>query len=203
MHINIFYNRISLADCIYISFSHKELGVTQSLHGNVYKIVSYKGQVTTCNYFCAVHQVASVCLHRTIQSPQALKGHNLMIVNIPHGFWIPMLCGIVISNGEIYSGVELTSWTFQWDLTLKLLIWSFYTWIDILLNVIKWFIWPSLDFFSQNPRGIKNPGNGHISTGKPYWKNWHSNLSNPPLLWWYCCFVCRVHWYTRIASLNG
>ncbi len=24
----------------------------------------------------------------------------------------------VISDGEIYSGAELTSWTFQWDLTL-------------------------------------------------------------------------------------
>ena len=41
-----------------------------------------------------------------------------------------------ISDGEIYSGAELTSWPFQWDLTLKLLIWSFYTWIDILLNDI-------------------------------------------------------------------
>ncbi len=37
-----------------ISFSHKELGVTQSLHGNVYKVMNYKGQVTLCNYFCVV-----------------------------------------------------------------------------------------------------------------------------------------------------
>ncbi len=29
-----------------------------------------------------------------------------------------------VSDGEIYSGAELTSWTFQWDLTLQLLIWS-------------------------------------------------------------------------------
>ncbi len=41
---------------------------------------------------------------------------------------------IHISDGEIYSGAELTSWTFPWDLTLWLLICSFYTWIDILLN---------------------------------------------------------------------
>ena len=41
-----------------ISFSHKELGVTQSLDGNVYKVVIYEGQVTLCYYFCAVHQVA-------------------------------------------------------------------------------------------------------------------------------------------------
>ena len=32
------------------SFSHKDLGVTQSLHGNVYKVVNYEGQVTMCNY---------------------------------------------------------------------------------------------------------------------------------------------------------
>ncbi len=42
----------------YFSFSHKELGVTQSLHGYVYKVVIYEGQVTLCNYFCAVQQVA-------------------------------------------------------------------------------------------------------------------------------------------------
>ncbi len=29
-----------------ISFSHNELGVTQSLHGNVYKVMNYEGQVT-------------------------------------------------------------------------------------------------------------------------------------------------------------
>ena len=28
----------------YISFSHKDLGVTQSLHGNVYKVMNYEGQ---------------------------------------------------------------------------------------------------------------------------------------------------------------
>ncbi len=38
------------------------------------------------------------------------------------------------SDGEIYSGAELTSWTFQWDWTLNLLIWTFYTWIDTLPN---------------------------------------------------------------------
>ena len=26
------------------SFSHKDLGVTQSLHGNVYKVMNYEGQ---------------------------------------------------------------------------------------------------------------------------------------------------------------
>ncbi len=30
----------------YFSFSYNELGVTQSLHGNVYKVVNYEGQVT-------------------------------------------------------------------------------------------------------------------------------------------------------------
>ncbi len=40
-----------------ISFSHKELGVTQSIHGNVYKVVIYEGQVMLCNYFCAVQPV--------------------------------------------------------------------------------------------------------------------------------------------------
>ena len=29
-----------------ISFSYNDLGVTQSLHGNVYKVVNYEGQVT-------------------------------------------------------------------------------------------------------------------------------------------------------------
>ena len=29
-----------------ISFSHKELDVTQSLHGNVFKVVNNEGQVT-------------------------------------------------------------------------------------------------------------------------------------------------------------
>ena len=46
----------------------------------------------------------------------------------------PILWRIYFSDGEIYSGAELTSWIFQWDLTLQLLIWSFYSWIDILLN---------------------------------------------------------------------
>ena len=28
------------------SFSYNDLGVTQSLHGNVYKVVNYEGKVT-------------------------------------------------------------------------------------------------------------------------------------------------------------
>ncbi len=31
---------------------------------------------------------------------------------------VHVLCRIQVSDGEIYSGAELTSWTFQWDLTL-------------------------------------------------------------------------------------
>ena len=42
----------------YISFSHKYLGVTQYLNGNVYNVVNCEGQVTMCYYFCVVHQVA-------------------------------------------------------------------------------------------------------------------------------------------------
>ena len=42
----------------YFSFSHKDFGVTPSLHDNVYKVLTYKRQVTMGNYFCAVHQVA-------------------------------------------------------------------------------------------------------------------------------------------------
>ena len=40
-----------------VQFFHKELGVTQSLDGNVHKVVIYEGQVAMCNYVCAVHQV--------------------------------------------------------------------------------------------------------------------------------------------------
>ena len=29
-----------------LSFSYKDLGLTQSLHGNVYKVMNYEGQVT-------------------------------------------------------------------------------------------------------------------------------------------------------------
>ena len=39
---------------------------------------------------------------------------------------ITFLCNIVttlISDSKLYSGVELRPWTFQWDLTLYLLIW--------------------------------------------------------------------------------
>ena len=45
-----------------LSFSYNGLGVTQSLHGNVYKVVNYEGQVTMCNYN-----------FRTSQSNQTLR----------------------------------------------------------------------------------------------------------------------------------
>ncbi len=35
-----------------------------------------------------------------------------------NGVYILLFAILGISDGEIYSGVELTSWTFQWDLTL-------------------------------------------------------------------------------------
>ena len=94
----------------FFSFSHKDLGVTQSVHGNVYKVVNYKGQVTLCDYFCAVHQVAdrkslftqkgpctpkNCILYRIIQSNLTLRGHNLNIVNKHPRSWFLVLYGIL------------------------------------------------------------------------------------------------------------
>ncbi len=53
---------------MHISLSHKDLGVTQSLHGNVYKVVNYEGQVTVCNYnFTLV-----LMCHRSLTSQPAM-----------------------------------------------------------------------------------------------------------------------------------
>ncbi len=43
----------------YFSFSNKDLGVTQSLHGNVYKFVNYEGQVTD---LCHALQFELACI---------------------------------------------------------------------------------------------------------------------------------------------
>ncbi len=75
-----------------LSFSHKDLGVTQSLHGNVYKVANYKGQVTMCN--STRRPAGSVCLHKTIQSNLSVRSCNLKIVNKPPRFWILVLYGI-------------------------------------------------------------------------------------------------------------
>ncbi len=84
------------AAIFHISFSHKDLDVTQSLQGNVYKVVNSKGQ-SLCVIISAQstrRPTGRVCLHRTIQSNLTVRGHNLIFVNKPPRSWILVLYGI-------------------------------------------------------------------------------------------------------------
>ncbi len=90
----------------YVSFSHKNLGVTQSLHGNVYKVMNFKGQVTMCYYFCTFLQVADrkSCLQSTIQSYLTVRGRNLKSVNKPPRSLVLVLYGIPITPLRFLKG---------------------------------------------------------------------------------------------------
>ncbi len=63
-------------------------------------------------------------LLRSINFYKNLISLYLTHSGMPPGLWVHRDPAVNVNDSQLYSGVELRPWTFQWDLTLYLLIWT-------------------------------------------------------------------------------